>query len=72
MMGSGGMIVMDDTICMVEVARYYVDFLCEESCAGNVLLAVRACVIYAPFSPIYARAAAGREILSSSRTYARR
>ncbi|MDO4502685.1 MAG: NADH-ubiquinone oxidoreductase-F iron-sulfur binding region domain-containing protein [Coriobacteriia bacterium] len=32
MMGSGGMIVMDDRSCMVEVARYYIDFLCEESC----------------------------------------
>ena len=32
MMGSGGMIVMDDTSCMVEVARYYVNFLSEESC----------------------------------------
>jgi NADH-quinone oxidoreductase subunit F len=32
MMGSGGMIVMDDRSCMVEVARYYVKFLCEESC----------------------------------------
>lgn len=32
MMGSGGMIVMDDCSCMVEVARYYIDFLCEESC----------------------------------------
>lgn len=32
MMGSGGMIVMDDRSCMVEVARYYVNFLCEESC----------------------------------------
>jgi len=32
MMGSGGMIVMDDTSCMVEVARYYVSFLSEESC----------------------------------------
>ncbi len=32
MMGSGGMIVMDDYNCMVEVARYYVNFLCEESC----------------------------------------
>ena len=31
-MGSGGMIVMDDRSCMVDVARYYVDFLCEESC----------------------------------------
>ncbi|MDL2257764.1 NADH-quinone oxidoreductase subunit NuoF [Eubacteriales bacterium OttesenSCG-928-K08] len=32
MMGSGGMIVMDDRDCMVEVARYYVKFLTEESC----------------------------------------
>ena len=32
MMGSGGMIVMDDRSCMVEVARYYVHFLSEESC----------------------------------------
>ena len=32
MMGSGGMIVMDDRSCMVEVARYYIDFLCGESC----------------------------------------
>ncbi|MDR1701239.1 MAG: SLBB domain-containing protein [Sporomusaceae bacterium] len=32
MMGSGGMIVMDDRTCMVEVARYYVSFLANESC----------------------------------------
>ena len=32
MMGSGGMIVMDNRSCMVEVARYYVKFLSEESC----------------------------------------
>jgi NADH-quinone oxidoreductase subunit F len=32
MMGSGGMIVMDDHTCMVEVARYFVDFLLDESC----------------------------------------
>jgi NADH-quinone oxidoreductase subunit F len=32
MMGSGGMIVMDDRDCMVEVARYYLAFLAEESC----------------------------------------
>ena len=31
-MGSGGMIVMDDRSCMVEVARYYIKFLSEESC----------------------------------------
>ncbi|MCL1895635.1 MAG: 4Fe-4S binding protein [Clostridiales bacterium] len=32
MMGSGGMIVMDEHDCMVEVARYYTSFLSEESC----------------------------------------
>lgn len=31
-MGSGGMIVMDEDTCMVEVARYFVNFLVEESC----------------------------------------
>ncbi len=32
MMGSGGMIVMDETSCMVDVARYFLTFLTEESC----------------------------------------
>ena len=32
MMGSGGMIVMDDRSCMVDVARYYLNFLSGESC----------------------------------------
>jgi NADH:ubiquinone oxidoreductase subunit F (NADH-binding)/(2Fe-2S) ferredoxin/Pyruvate/2-oxoacid:ferredoxin oxidoreductase delta subunit len=32
MMGSGGMIVMDEGTCMVDVARYFVHFLQEESC----------------------------------------
>ena len=32
MMGSGGMIVMDDTTCMVDFARYFIDFLKDESC----------------------------------------
>ncbi len=31
-MGSGGMIVMDDDTCMVDVAKYFVSFLKEESC----------------------------------------
>ena len=31
-MGSGGMIVMDNDTCMVDVARYFLDFLKEESC----------------------------------------
>ena len=32
MMGSGGMIVMDDSTCMVDVARYFLHFLADESC----------------------------------------
>ncbi len=32
MMGSGGMIVMDDQTCMVDIARYFTEFLTEESC----------------------------------------
>jgi NADH-quinone oxidoreductase subunit F len=32
MMGSGGMIVMDQDTCMVDLARYFIDFLQEESC----------------------------------------
>ena len=32
MMGSGGMIVMDDTTCMVNIAKYFLNFLKEESC----------------------------------------
>jgi NADH:ubiquinone oxidoreductase subunit F (NADH-binding)/(2Fe-2S) ferredoxin len=36
MMGSGGMIVMDDHTCMVDVARYFISFLTEESCGKCV------------------------------------
>ncbi len=32
MMGSGGMIVMDEDDCMVDIAKYYLDFTVEESC----------------------------------------
>ena len=32
MMGSGGMVVLDDTACMVDVAKYFLTFLQEESC----------------------------------------
>ncbi len=32
MMGSGGMIVMDDSSCMVDIAKYFLAFLSDESC----------------------------------------
>lgn len=36
MMGSGGIIVMDENTCMVDVARYFIGFLVEESCGKCV------------------------------------
>ena len=36
MMGSGGMIVIDEDTCMVDMARYFLDFLTEESCGKCV------------------------------------
>jgi len=36
MMGSGGMIVLDEDTCMVDVARYFLDFLQNESCGKCV------------------------------------
>jgi NAD-dependent dihydropyrimidine dehydrogenase PreA subunit len=36
MMGSGGMVVMDEDTCIVDVARYFLDFLKEESCGKCV------------------------------------
>jgi NADH-quinone oxidoreductase subunit F len=35
-MGSGGMVVMDDTTCMIEVARYFLSFTQAESCGKCV------------------------------------
>ena len=36
MMGSGGMIIMDEDTCMVDVARYFLEFLTGESCGKCV------------------------------------
>ena len=36
MMGSGGMIVLDEETCMVDFARYFLDFLADESCGKCV------------------------------------
>ena len=35
-MGSGGMIIMDDSSCMVDVAKYFMDFCMSESCGKCV------------------------------------
>jgi NADH:ubiquinone oxidoreductase subunit F (NADH-binding)/(2Fe-2S) ferredoxin/Pyruvate/2-oxoacid:ferredoxin oxidoreductase delta subunit len=36
MMGSGGMIVLDEDTCMVDIARYFINFLTDESCGKCV------------------------------------
>ncbi|MFH1034061.1 MAG: NADH-ubiquinone oxidoreductase-F iron-sulfur binding region domain-containing protein [Pseudomonadota bacterium] len=36
MMGSGGMIIMDEETCMVDVSRYFIEFLTDESCGKCV------------------------------------
>jgi len=35
-MGSGGMIIMDETTCMVDMARFFLEFTCNESCGKCV------------------------------------
>jgi NADH-quinone oxidoreductase subunit F len=35
-MGSGGMVVMDEDTCMVDIARFFLDFTCKESCGKCV------------------------------------
>jgi NADH-quinone oxidoreductase subunit F len=37
MMGSGGMVVMDESTCMVEISRYFLDFTQKESCGQCTL-----------------------------------
>ena len=39
-MGSGGMVVMDETTCMVDTARYFLDFTVKESCGKCVMCRV--------------------------------
>ncbi|HOC09048.1 MAG TPA: NADH-quinone oxidoreductase subunit NuoF [Bacillota bacterium] len=36
MMGSGGMIVMDEDNCMVDIAKFFLEFTCDESCGKCV------------------------------------
>ncbi|MCL1912748.1 MAG: 4Fe-4S dicluster domain-containing protein [Eubacteriaceae bacterium] len=35
-MGSGGMVVMDESTCMVDIARFFLEFTCNESCGKCV------------------------------------
>ena len=46
-MGSGGLIVMDDSSCMVDVAKYFVDFCRDESCGKCIPCRAGTAALYA-------------------------
>jgi bidirectional [NiFe] hydrogenase diaphorase subunit len=52
MMGSGGMIVMDDTTNMVDVARYFMEFCMDESCGKCIPCRVGTVQLYQMLSKI--------------------
>ena len=68
MMGSGGMVVMDSSACMVDVAKYFLKFLQEESC-GKCIPAAWAPTACSRSSPTSLRAAAAWSSSTPSKTW---
>ena len=60
-MGSGGMIVMDETSCMVDVARYFMEFCMSESCGKCVPCRVGTVQMHRLLEKITRREATPRE-----------
>jgi bidirectional [NiFe] hydrogenase diaphorase subunit len=61
-MGSGGMIVMDDTSCMVDVARYFMEFCKSESCGKCVPCRVGTTLMLGTLQKILDRKATARDV----------
>jgi bidirectional [NiFe] hydrogenase diaphorase subunit len=61
-MGSGGMIVMDDSSCMVDVARYFMEFCMTESCGKCVPCRVGTVHMYHLLSTIAEGRATSKEL----------
>jgi bidirectional [NiFe] hydrogenase diaphorase subunit len=61
-MGSGGMIVMDESSCMVDVAKYFMDFCMTESCGKCVPCRVGTYQMHELLARITGRAATTQEI----------
>ena len=61
-MGSGGMIVMDDSSSMVEVARYFMEFCMSESCGKCVPCRVGTAQMYDLLNTIVNREATSRDL----------
>ena len=62
MMGSGGMIVMDETSCMVDVAKYFMEFCKTESCGKCVPCRVGTAQMYDLLQRITRGEANGRDL----------
>src|SRR5579862_4489554 len=61
-MGSGGMIVMDDTTRMVDVARFFMEFCMDESCGKCIPCRAGTVQMYQLLSKIVAKKATARDI----------
>src|SRR5215212_11873154 len=61
-MGSGGMIVMDDTSSMVEIARYFMEFCMTESCGKCIPCRVGTAQMHALLTKLSERRATGRDL----------
>jgi len=61
-MGSGGMIVMDETSCMVDVAKYFMDFCMTESCGKCIPCRVRTYQMNQLLEKITARKAVPQDV----------
>ncbi|HEY1273242.1 MAG TPA: NADH-quinone oxidoreductase subunit NuoF [Terriglobales bacterium] len=61
-MGSGGMIVMDETSCMVDVAKYFMDFCMTESCGKCIPCRVGTYQMYELLNKITQLQATARDI----------
>src|ERR1044071_7797588 len=61
-MGSGGMIVMDDTTRMVEVARFFMEFCMDESCGKCIPCRTGTVQMYQLLTKIIERKATARDL----------
>lgn len=69
MMGSGGMIVMDEDDCMVSVAKFYLEFTVEESCHAQEGSRQREPSFLLPAPPHRRTCRSGKDTRSIRRTY---
>jgi bidirectional [NiFe] hydrogenase diaphorase subunit len=69
-MGSGGMIVMDDTTNMVDVARFFMEFCMDESCGKCIPCRAGTVQMHRPAGKDSQRKAPPRATWRSSRSFA--